>query len=106
AVIGLIAALGNLADVEALGHSIAAAFVATLLGIFTGYVIWHPFANKLKRKSQREVEVRRIMIEGLLSIQAGVSPTAIEQKLMVYIPVVERQAVKEGSSEEGVGING
>ncbi|AUM63633.1 flagellar motor stator protein MotA [Brevibacillus sp. 7WMA2] len=106
AVIGLIAALGNLADVEALGHSIAAAFVATLLGIFTGYVIWHPFANKLKRKSQREVEVKRIMIEGLLSIQAGVSPTAIEQKLLVYIPVVERQAVKEGSSEEGVGVNG
>lgn len=41
AVIGLIAALGNLNDIEALGHAIAAAFVATLLGIFTGYVLWH-----------------------------------------------------------------
>jgi len=41
AVIGLIAALGNLSDIEKLGHSIAAAFIATLFGIFSGYVLWH-----------------------------------------------------------------
>jgi chemotaxis protein MotA len=45
AVVGLIAALGNLNDIDKLGHSIAAAFVATLLGIFSGYVLWHPFAS-------------------------------------------------------------
>ncbi|MDF2930609.1 MAG: pomA, partial [Anaerospora sp.] len=56
AVIGLIAALGNLDDIEKLGHSIAAAFVATLLGIFSGYVLWHPFANKLKNMSKHEAE--------------------------------------------------
>lgn len=55
AVLGLIAALGNLDDITMLGESIAAAFVATLLGIFFGYVLWHPFANKLKRKSKIEV---------------------------------------------------
>src|SRR5699024_3299529 len=44
AVLGLIAALGNLNDIASLGHSIAAAFVATLLGIFSGYVLWHPIA--------------------------------------------------------------
>lgn len=59
AVIGLIAALGNLSDIDKLGHSIAAAFVATLLGIFTGYVCWHPFANKLKRLSAAEVEIKK-----------------------------------------------
>lgn len=106
AVVGLIAALGNLSDIDALGISIAAAFVATLLGIFTGYVIWHPFANKLKRKSKREIEIKRIMVEGLLSIQAGVSPAAIEQKLLVYIPTKERYEQKEEvKSEEGVGVN-
>lgn len=107
AVVGLIAALGNLSDIDALGVSIAAAFVATLLGIFTGYVIWHPFANKLKRKSKREIEIKRIMVEGLLSIQAGVSPAAIEQKLLVYIPTKERIEQKEEVKvEEGVGVNG
>ena len=63
AVIGLIAALGNMADIEALGHAIAAAFVATMFGIFTGYVLWHPFATKLKHMSQEEVKVKRMMVE-------------------------------------------
>nr|WP_092074619.1 flagellar motor stator protein MotA [Dendrosporobacter quercicolus]NSL47578.1 flagellar motor stator protein MotA [Dendrosporobacter quercicolus DSM 1736]SDN05716.1 chemotaxis protein MotA [Dendrosporobacter quercicolus] len=99
AVVGLIGALGNLNDIEKLGHSIAAAFVATLLGIFTGYVLWHPFATKLKMISKKEVEVKKMMIEGILSLQAGDSPTAIEAKLIVFIPQNERAQLKPGKSE-------
>lgn len=94
AVIGLIAALGNLEDIEVLGQSIAAAFVATLLGIFTGYVLWHPFSNKLKQLSKDEVEVKRMMVEGILSLQAGDSPMAIESKLLVFIPQNVRALLK------------
>jgi chemotaxis protein MotA len=94
AVIGLIAALGNLNDIEALGHAIAAAFVATLLGIFTGYVLWHPFSNKLKLVSKEEVEIKRMMVEGILSLQAGDSPMAIESKLLVFIPQKVRELLK------------
>lgn len=99
AVVGLIAALGNLDDIEKLGHSIAAAFVATLLGIFTGYVLWHPFANKLKIMSKKEAEIMRMMIEGVLSLQAGDSPTAIEAKLVAFIPQNERVGLKPKSEE-------
>lgn len=95
AVVGLIAALGNLTDIEKLGHSIAAAFVATLLGIFTGYVLWHPIANKLKRISKKEMEIKQMIVEGVLAIQAGTSPMAIEQMLMVYLPVSERKPERE-----------
>lgn len=91
AVVGLIAALGNLSNTDVLGHSIAAAFVATLLGIFTGYVLWHPFANKLKTLSKQEVALKELMIEGILSIQAGISPANIEEKLLVYLPAIERE---------------
>jgi len=86
AVIGLIAALGNMEDVEALGKAISAAFVATLLGIFSGYVLWHPFANKLKEKSENEALVKMIMIEGLLSIANGESPQVVKDKLYSYLP--------------------
>ena len=65
AVIGLIAALGNLNDIDVMGHSIAAAFVATLFGIFSGYVMWHPFSNKLKMMSKVEVEIKKMIIEGI-----------------------------------------
>ena len=34
AVIGLVAALGNLTDIEKLGHAISGAFIATIFGIF------------------------------------------------------------------------
>ncbi len=102
AVIGLIAALGNLANMEALAHSISAAFVATLLGIFSGYVLWHPIANKLKRISSKEVQIRMMMIEGLLSIQSGVSTVAINQKLSVFLTPSERYGKdkEETASEE------
>lgn len=102
AVIGLIAALGDMSDMNKLAMAIAAAFVATLLGIFTGYVLWHPIANKLKRMSKREMEIRLMMVEGLLSIQSGVSTIAISQKLSVYLTPTERQklAEKEGAAGE------
>lgn len=95
AVVGLIAALGNLNDINKLGHAIAAAFVATILGIFTGYVLWHPFANKLKILSDSEIGLKRMIIEGILSLQAGDSPTAIEAKLMVFIPQTQREGLKK-----------
>ncbi|MBO8173007.1 MAG: flagellar motor stator protein MotA [Bacillaceae bacterium] len=100
AVVGLIAALGNLDDIEVLGHSIAAAFVATLLGIFTGYVLWHPIANKLKRLSRQEVETKLLMVEGLLSIQLGMSPTNIEQKLSVFVSSSELKQVQEDTGTQ------
>ncbi|MCD1258359.1 flagellar motor stator protein MotA [Paenibacillus athensensis] len=90
AVVGLIAALGNLNEIEKLGHLISAAFVATLLGIFSGYVLWHPIANKLKMKSKREVEIKLMMVEGLLSIQSGVSANSVRQKLLIFIPNAKR----------------
>ena len=95
AVIGLIAALGNLSDIDKLGHSIAAAFVATLLGIFTGYVCWHPFANKLKQISAEEVEVKKMILEGALCLQSGASSMAMEAKLQSFIPLSERRNLKE-----------
>ncbi|MPQ25987.1 flagellar motor stator protein MotA [Bacillus paralicheniformis] len=106
AVVGLIAALADMSDTEALGHAISAAFVATLLGIFTGYVLWHPFANKLKRKSKQEVKVREVMIEGILSILEGQAPKVIEQKLLMYVSPSERSSIVIPEGDKGDSSNG
>ena len=82
AVIGLIGALGNLDDTEKLGESICSAFVATVYGIFIGYVLFHPFSSRLKRKSADEIINMNIMLEGILAIQAGNNPKSIERKLV------------------------
>ena len=55
----MIAAMSHIEDTEAMAEAIAAAFVATILGIFTGYVLWNPFAKKLKVKSQHEVMIKK-----------------------------------------------
>ncbi|MBD1380383.1 flagellar motor stator protein MotA [Metabacillus arenae] len=102
AVLGLIAALSHMDDTTALGEAIGAAFVATLMGIFSGYMLWHPFANKLKRKSKQEIKVRYVMIEGVLSLLEGQSPKAIEQKLATYLPAKDRKNLLV----EGEQVNG
>ncbi|WP_038702018.1 flagellar motor stator protein MotA [Planococcus sp. PAMC 21323] len=106
AVIGLVAALGHLDDVALLGKSISAAFIATLFGIFSGYVLWHPFANKLKRKSEKEVKMKMIMLEGLLSIQCGLPVRTVEEKLLTYLSAKDRifDAEPEVREKEGVRV--
>ncbi|WP_301109692.1 flagellar motor stator protein MotA [Sporosarcina sp.] len=100
AVVGLIAALSDMNNMDALGYAISAAFVATLLGIFTGYVLWHPFSNKLVRKSKEEVRQKIMVIEGILSVLEGEAPRVIEQKLASYLSVEDR---KKLASDGGDG---
>ncbi|MNR29871.1 flagellar motor protein MotA [compost metagenome] len=86
-----------MSEVEKLGHLISAAFVATMFGIFLGYVVFHPFANKLKQKSKKEVEIKLMVVEGLLSIQSGVSANSVKQKMMIFVPNKERESYEEGT---------
>jgi len=99
AVIGLIGALGNLNDIEKLGESIKSAFVATVYGIFTGYVIWNPFSNRLKRKSAEEIKNMNIILEGILAIQAGNNPKSIERKLVGMLEPKQRIQFEENNND-------
>src|SRR5699024_3318085 len=77
-VVCLVGALGSMEVMDVLGAFISAAFIATLLVIFTVYVLWHPFAKKLKEKSKREVMMKEMMVEGILPITADESPSVIK----------------------------
>lgn len=98
AVIGLIGALGNLNDIEKLGESISSAFIATVYGIFVGYVLCHPFASRLKRKSLVEVNNMNIILEGILDIQAGNNPKSIERKLVGMLEPKSRARFEENNN--------
>jgi chemotaxis protein MotA len=73
--------------------AIAAAFIATILGIFTGYVLWNPFAKKLKVKSQQEVTLKEMVIEGVLSIQRGDPPFMLKERLLAILPTKQQQKI-------------
>ncbi|MFD0768234.1 flagellar motor stator protein MotA [Bacillus sp. CGMCC 1.60114] len=100
AVIGLVAALGNLADMDKLGHAISSAFIATIFGIFSGYVLWHPFANKLKQKSAQEIEKKRLMIECLLMLQAGTYPFVMKNRILGALSETERKKLEQGAEKD------
>ena len=91
-VIGLVHVLQNLSDPGKLGPLIAGAFIATLWGVMSANVIWLPIANRLKRIAEIEVHHRELLIEGILSIQAGANPRIVQQRLLSHLPDKDRAA--------------
>jgi chemotaxis protein MotA len=96
-VIGLIHMLANLSDPAKMGPLIAGAFIATLYGVSSANLIFLPIGNKLKARSAEEALVREIMLEGILSIQAGDNPRIVEEKLKAFL------APKLRSTLSGIG---
>lgn len=101
--VGLVAMLNKLDDPSAIGPQMAVALITTFYGSLFANLIFIPMANKLKLKSNEEVLVRNVMIEGLLSIQAGENPRIIEEKLKVFLSPSVRKTVgtQEAKSENG-----
>ncbi|HEX8630223.1 MAG TPA: flagellar motor protein [Catenuloplanes sp.] len=85
-VMGLVHVLENLDKPESLGHSIAAAFVATLWGVLSANILWLPIAERLKRLSGIEAEEMELAIEGVMAIQSGSNPRLVAQKLRSLLP--------------------
>lgn len=85
AVMGLIQVMQNLSDPTKLGAGIAVAFVATVYGLFAANLVLIPFSTKIKTKYAKVFTKKELIIEGILSIQAGESPALIERKLNAYV---------------------
>jgi chemotaxis protein MotA len=84
AVFGLIHVMENLDDPSKLGPGIAVAFVATVYGVGFANLICLPIGNKLKRRLHLEKERKTLIAEGVLSIQEGLNPRILEEKLKSY----------------------
>ncbi|MBQ9419237.1 MAG: MotA/TolQ/ExbB proton channel family protein, partial [Synergistaceae bacterium] len=93
--IGLIAMLGNLADVSALGPGMAVALITTMYGSMLANMFAIPTAKKLAARSAEEVKSMELMVEGILAIQAGENPRIVEEKLKVYLPPAMREAFNQ-----------
>ena len=97
--VGLVIMLQHMSDPSALGPSMAVALITTFYGSVLANWLCTPVANKLKANNAIEIQAKSIMIEGLLSIQAGENPRVIEEKLKSFLAPKDRTT----SSEEGAG---
>ncbi|MGY4643748.1 motility protein A [Cellulomonas sp. URHB0016] len=80
-VMSLVHVLENLSEPAALGHSIAAAFVATLWGIMSANTVWLPLSARIRRISDLECTQMEMTLEGLLAVQAGANPRLVGERL-------------------------
>jgi chemotaxis protein MotA len=94
-VFGLVNVMNNLNQPSTLGPLIAAAFLATLMGVGSANIVFLPMANRLKELSQAEMHFREMTLEGILGIQAGDNPRVIAEKLMAYVPPAQRPSEEE-----------
>ena len=88
--IGLVAMLLNMSDPASIGPAMAVALLTTFYGSFVGNVVGSPIANILKVRAADEALVKLLIIEGIMSIQAGDNPRALEAKLLTFLPPNQR----------------
>lgn len=98
--IGLVNMLYEMSDPAALGPNMAVALITTLYGSLLANWICAPVAGKLKSNNENEITMKEIMIEGLLSIQAGENPRVIEEKLKSFLAPKDRVTEGDGGGEE------
>ncbi|MCL2047630.1 MAG: motility protein A [Defluviitaleaceae bacterium] len=91
--IGLILMLGNLQDPDSIGPMMGVALITTFYGCVLANFLFLPIAAKLRDVSKEEILFRTVMIEGMLSIQAGENPRIIEEKLKSFLSPALRDAV-------------
>jgi chemotaxis protein MotA len=94
--VGQVGMFGQLAsaDIGKLGGALAVAVVATLYGAIVANAIAGPMGDKLGMRSAEEMLNREMMLQGILSIQAGDNPRATTERMLAFIPQVSRSTLK------------
>ncbi|PRR77526.1 Chemotaxis protein PomA [Clostridium liquoris] len=105
--IGLIQMLGNLTDSSQIAGGMAKALITTFYGSLMANLVFNPMAANLALKSEQEVDIKEMMLEGIIAIQSGVNPRIVEEKLISYLSPEDRKKFLATSVEgEGVSENG
>lgn len=90
--LGLIGMMANLEDTASIGPNMAIALVTTLYGSIFANLVLSPIQFKLQDRHKEEMQIKEIMVQGILSIQSGDNPRILEDKLLTFIPPSERPA--------------
>lgn len=101
--IGLIQMLRNLQDASAIGSGMAVALITTFYGSMLSNLIFLPLGTALRQRSSEEVLLKAVMIEGILSIQAGENPRIVEEKLKAFLSSKQKPATAE-TAEAGMAV--
>jgi len=86
----------NVADqFSALLVGMGTALITTFYGVFLANMVFLPIAGKFKRRSENEIMLKSIVLEGIISIHGREHPILIKEKLMTFVAMSERNALEE-----------
>ena len=91
-------------DVESgggnLGPAMATALVTTLYGCVLAHMLFGPIATQLRQRDAEEVLCKLIIVEGIMSIQAGANPKFLREKLLTFVAQRQRAESAGGGGGE------
>jgi chemotaxis protein MotA len=96
--VGLVNMLSFLEDPTSIGAGMATALITTFYGAVLANAFFLPLAGKLATRSEEEMLVKEMIVDGIMAIQSGDSPRIVEEKLRSFLsPALRRKldAVKE-----------
>ena len=98
--IGMVQMFANMTDPSKLGPFMATALLATLYGAMLANLLCLPIADKLHGKLLDEETNRTLIIDGILMIREGKSPTLVREMLLAYLPAHHRHDEEEEGEVE------
>lgn len=82
--VGLVLMLKNLNDPHMLAPNMAIALLTTLYGSLLANMVFNPIAAKLEEKTESEIFIKQVMVEGIIGVQSGKNPRNLESQLVVF----------------------
>ncbi len=90
-IIGLIGMLAGVGETSVILATIPIALTSTLYGVVFANFLFLPFAASIRERTDHELLLQKIILEGILAIQEEVNPRILEMKLKSFLPPAERE---------------
>ncbi|MCX5633816.1 MAG: MotA/TolQ/ExbB proton channel family protein [Phycisphaerae bacterium] len=92
--IGLISMLSKMESPAEVGRGMSVALVCTFYGALFANLVLLPLGGKLGQYSKAEAIVKEMIVEGICAIAKGENPTAVREKMHVFVSSKHREDVK------------
>ncbi|MYL20067.1 flagellar motor protein MotP [Halobacillus litoralis] len=101
--IGLVLMLSSLSTPEELGPKMAVALLTTFYGTLLANLVFIPMAGKLENKTDQEVFMKQIIIEGVIGVQSGQNPKLLEEKLGAFLSENDKKILEDKEQNHSLG---
>jgi chemotaxis protein MotA len=92
--VGLVQMFSNMESPEKIGAGMAAALVCTFYGAFLANLFFLPMAGKLGIRTKKERILREMVLEGVIGLVRGESPTNVRERMQAFVSAMHREELK------------